>query len=72
MIHHGERLPLLLEAGNHLPGIHPKLDDLQGHLTPDGPLLLSHPHYAEAAFSEPLQQLVVADTLSDFLLLQPR
>ena len=35
MIHHRQRLPLGLEAGDHLPGVHPQLDDLQRDLAAD-------------------------------------
>jgi hypothetical protein len=36
MVHHRQGLPFGLEPGNHLPGVHPQFDDLQGHLPPDG------------------------------------
>ena len=61
MVHHRHGLPLGLEAGDHLPRVHPRLDDLQR----DGPLdrlgLLGHEHDAHAAFADLLQQLVGAD-----------
>ena len=61
VVHHRQRLPLGLEAGDHLPGVHARLDDLQR----DGPLdrlgLLGHEHDAHAAFADLLQELVGAD-----------
>ena len=61
MVHQGQRLPLGLEAGDDLAGVHARLDDLQG----DRPLhrlaLLGHVDGAHAAFADLLQQLVRAD-----------
>ena len=61
MVHHRQGLPLGLEAGDDLPRVHARLDDLQR----DGPLdrlgLLGHEHDAHAAFADLLQQLVRAD-----------
>ena len=61
MVHHRHGLPLGLEAGDHLPRVHPRLDDLER----DRPLnrlgLLGHEHDAHAAFADLLQQLVGAD-----------
>jgi hypothetical protein len=39
VVHQGQRLPLGLEMGDHLPRIHPRLDDFQGDLATDGFLL---------------------------------
>ncbi len=61
MVHHRQRLPLRLEPGDHLLGVHSRLDDLQGHLAPDRLLLLGHEDDAEAAFADLLQELVAAD-----------
>ena len=61
MVHHRQGLPLGLEAGDHLPRVHARLDDLER----DGPLdrlgLLGHEDDAHAAFADLLQQLVGAD-----------
>ena len=38
MIHQGQCLALGLETGDHLLGIHPRLDDLQCHLAAHRPL----------------------------------
>ena len=72
MIHHRQRLPLLLEARDDLLRIHPHLDDLQRHAPPHRLLLLRHPHRAEAALADLLAQLVRPDPLAGFLRLEPR
>jgi hypothetical protein len=61
VIHQGQRLPLRLEAGDDLSGVHAGLDDLQGHLAPDRLLLLGKEDNPEAALADPLQQLVRPD-----------
>ena len=61
MVHQGQRLPLGLEAGDDLPGVHARLDDLEGHLAADRLLLLGHEHQPEAALADLLQQLVGTD-----------
>ena len=43
------------------PGVHPRLDDLQGHLAPDGLGLLGEPDLAHPALAEPLEQPVRPD-----------
>ena len=35
MIHHGHGLPFALEAGDHIAAVHARLQDLDGHATPD-------------------------------------
>ena len=35
VVHQRQGLPLGLEPGDHLPGVHARLDDLQGHLAAD-------------------------------------
>ena len=64
MIHHRQRLPLGLKSGDHLPGVHAELDDLERHPAPDRLRLLGHVHDAHAAFADLLQQLVGADDRS--------
>ena len=61
MIHHRQRLPLGLEAGDHLPRVHPRLDDFQRDGPPNRPRLLGHEDDAHAAFADLLQQLVRPD-----------
>ena len=52
------------EAGDHLPGVHAQLDDLQRHAAANRLLLLGHEDDAEAPFADLLQQLVGADDAS--------
>ena len=61
MVHHGQGLPLGLEAGQDLLGIHPGLDHLEGHHAADRLDLLGHPNQSEAAFPDLLAQRVGAD-----------
>ena len=49
------------EPGDHLPGIHARLDDLQGDLAPDWLFLDGHVDDAHAAFTDFLDQLIRAD-----------
>jgi hypothetical protein len=49
MVHECQRLPLGLEAGDDLPRVHPRLDNLEGHLALDGGGLLGNEDDAEAA-----------------------
>ncbi len=64
MIHHRQRLPLGLEAGDHLPRVHPRLDDLQRHPALDRLGLLGHVDDAHAPFANLLEQLVRADRIA--------
>ena len=52
MVHHCQRLPLLLKARDDLLRIHAHLDDLQRHAPPHRLLLIRHPHHAEATFAD--------------------
>ncbi len=61
VVHQGQGLALGLEAGDHLVGIQTRLDDLQGHLSPNGSLLLGHVDDTHAPFPDLLQSLVGAD-----------
>jgi hypothetical protein len=54
-------LPLCLEAGNDLPRVHPRFDNLQGYAAPYGRLLLGHEDHAKAPLADLLKQLVWAD-----------
>src|SRR5688500_14994786 len=47
MIHHGERLTLLLEAGNDFPRVHPEFDNLERYPTPHRTFLFGNPNGAE-------------------------
>jgi hypothetical protein len=68
MVHEGERLPLGLEAGDHVAGVHARLDDLEGHFAADRLLLLGDEDQAEAAFADLLHQPVRADRGADMFL----
>ena len=61
VVHQGQGLPLGLEPGDDLPGVHPGLDELDGHQPLDRLGLLGHPDRAHAAFADLLNQLVGAD-----------
>jgi hypothetical protein len=65
VVHHRQRLPLGLEAGNHLAGVHPRLDDLQSDLAAYGLGLLGDVDDAHAPFADLLHQLVRADDRAD-------
>ena len=61
VIHQGQRLPLGLEPGDDLPGIHPRLDDLQGNPAADRLALFGDINNPHAAFADLLPKLVGAD-----------
>jgi hypothetical protein len=58
MTQHSECLSLALEAGDHLLGVHPQLDELECNLPSHRMLLLGEEHDAESAFANLLKQLV--------------
>ena len=70
MIHHGEGLPFLLKAGDHLFGVHPRFEDLQGYPAAHRCFLLRDPDDAKTAFAELLHQLVGSDPVSCHLVLE--
>ena len=57
VVHHRQRLPLGLEAGDHLPRVHAQLDDLERHLALDRLALLGRVDHPEAALADLLEQL---------------
>ena len=61
MVHERQRLPLGLEAGDHLAAVHAGLDDFQRHLAADGMLLLGDEDQSHAALADLLHQLVGTD-----------
>ena len=67
VIHQRERLPLLLEAGDHFLRVHAELEDLERHAPSHRLDLLGHPDDAEATLANLLEQLVIADALAVFL-----
>ena len=56
-----------LEPGDHLLGVHPQLDDLEGHPPADRRALFGRPDRAEPAFAQLLEELVTADERAGFL-----
>jgi len=58
MVHQGERLAFLLEAGQQTRGIKPGLYNLQGNPPLDWFGLIRDPDFAHAAFAELLAKLV--------------
>jgi hypothetical protein len=61
VVHEGQGLPLGLEPGHHLPGVHSRLEHLQRDLPTDRLRLLGHEDDAEPALADLLQQLVRTD-----------
>jgi hypothetical protein len=61
VVHQGQRLPLGLEPCDDLGRVHARLDQLQGDLAADRPLLLGDEHDPEPAFSDLLPQPVRPD-----------
>jgi len=58
MIHHRQRLPFGLEAGDHLFRVHPQLDDLERHPPAHRLGLFGHIDHPAAALADLLHQLV--------------
>ena len=52
MVHHRQRLPLGLEPGDDLLGVHAQLDDLERDAPPHRLGLLGHIDHAAAAFAD--------------------
>ncbi len=61
VIHERQRLPLGLEARQHLTAVHPRLEELQCHLAAHRLLLLGHEDHAKPALADLLQQAVTPD-----------
>src|SRR5437763_1081553 len=55
-VHQRQPLPLRLASREHLPGVHPGLDHLQGHQAADRLLLLGQPDFAHAALADHLHE----------------
>ena len=67
VVHHRQGLAFGLEAGDDLPRVHARLDDLERHLASDRLLLLGHEDGAHAALADLLEELVRADHRAGFL-----
>ncbi len=61
MIHQRQGLLFRLEAGDHLAGVHARLDDLERDFAADRLALLGHIDHPHAPFADFLQQFVRAD-----------
>ncbi len=62
VVHQCQGLPLGLEPGDHLAGVHPGLDQLQGHSSP-GLGLLGEPDLAHSPRAQPFEEAVGPDPL---------
>ena len=58
VLHHRERLPLRVKAGDDTFGVHPQLDNFERDLSADRHLLFRHVNRATTTFSDSLQQFV--------------
>ena len=67
MVHHRQSLSFRLEPGHDLPGILPKLDNLQRDLAANRFLLIRHIHHSAAAVANFLKQSVTTDAVPGFL-----
>ncbi len=67
MVHERQGLALGLEPGQHLPAIHARFDQLEGHPPPHGLMLLGHEDDPHAALADLLQQLIRTDLRAGFL-----
>ena len=72
VIEEREGLPLGLESRDHLARIHAQLDDLQGHLPPQGDLLHRAEDHPEAPLAELLVQAIRTHRRADLDLLGGR
>ncbi len=61
VIHQGQGLPLRLEPGDDLPGIHARLDDLQCDFAFDRFLLDRHVDHAHPTVADFVDELVAVD-----------
>ena len=52
---------VILEAGDHLPGVHAGLEHFERHLAADRLGLLGHEHNAKSPFADLLQQFIRTD-----------
>ena len=58
MVHHRQGLPLGLEAGQDLPRVHARLDDLQRHAPADRLFLVGKIDRAKTAFAQHAAELI--------------
>jgi hypothetical protein len=67
MVHQRESLTLGLEAGDDLLRVQTRLDDFQRHAPPHRSALVRHPHRAESALANLLEQFVITDDVARLL-----
>ena len=60
VLHEGQGLALRFKPSDHLPGVHARLDDFEGHLAPDRRLLFGHVDNAKPALADLFQNSVAA------------
>ena len=68
VFHAGQHLALLLEAGQHLPAVHPQFDHLERHFPFHRPGLQRLPNHAETALPQLGHQLVGTEHIPRFIL----
>ncbi len=64
VVHHRQGLPLGLEAGDDAPGVHPELQDLEGHLALHGGDLLGKIDRTASPLAEMVDQRVGPDLIT--------
>ena len=72
MVHHRQGLPLGLEPGDDLAGVHAQLDDLQGDPPADGLLLLGQVDNPHSALAEDFENPEGADALGECVVVGTR
>ena len=63
VVHHRQRLALVVEAGQHLGGIHTELHNLKSHTPANGLALLGQVHGAHAAFAKRTNDSITAEVV---------
>ncbi|MGD0365730.1 MAG: hypothetical protein ABSC93_33010, partial [Bryobacteraceae bacterium] len=58
MVHHGQSLTLIGEAGEYLPGVHAEFDYFESHVPANGFALLGQVHRAHAAFPQRSEDVI--------------
>jgi hypothetical protein len=51
VVHHRQRLALVVEAGEYLTGVHPELYYFEGYVASDGIALFGQVHGSHTAFA---------------------
>ena len=67
VVHQRKRLALLRETRHHLLAVHPQADDFERDLPAHRVLLFGHPHHAETALAQRLDEPESADVFARFL-----